>query len=260
VHTTLDGFADVAPLPQERIYHLAGGQHFVAGFPPSDDARIDDTGTWLGNPVDFRFTLRALALHLVRWVDEGEEPPASRVPTVGAGTLVPPAALAFPAIAGLVPPRVVHLAYRADYGPRFHTEGIVDNQPPALGSAFASLVPQVDGIGNELGGVRGVELRVPLATYTPWAPRVGLPGPEDELRDFVGTVTPLPMTGEVARDAADSRPSLQALYGSRGAYVRRVEAAVASLIREGFLLEEDAGQVIARAARLWDWIVPDDGG
>jgi hypothetical protein len=260
VHTTLDGFADVAPMPEERIYHLAGGQHFVAGFPPPEDARLGEGGTWIGNPVDFRFTLRALALRLVDWVDGGQEPPASRVPAVSEGTLVPPAGLAFPEVPGLDVPRVVHLAYRADYGPRFLNEGIVDRQPPALGPAFASLVPQVDGVGNELGGVRGVELRVPLATYTPWATRVGLPGPQNELRDFVGTVTPLPLTDEVGREAGDPRPSLQALYGSRAAYVRRVEAAVASLVREGFLLEEDARQAVSRAVQLWDWIVPEGDG
>jgi hypothetical protein len=255
VHTSLDGFDDVEPTAGERIYHLAGGQHFVGSFPPSDAARLAGGTAWTGNPLDFLFTLRALAMGLVHWVGDRREPPASRVPRVADGTLVPAGGLALPDLPGVERARVVHLAYRADYGPRFRDEGIIDSQPPELGAAFQSLVPQVDGFGNELGGIRGVELRVPLATYLPWALRSGLPGPEDELRDFVGTFSPLPVTEAEATGAGDARPSVQRLYGSRAAYLRRVEAAASKLVSEGFLLAEDAPRAVARARELWDWWV-----
>jgi hypothetical protein len=254
VHTSPDGRADVAPLPEERVYHLAGGQHFVGAFPPDEDARIADARAWVGDPLDFLPTLRALALALVGWVRDGTEPPASRYPTIADGTLVSPAGLAFPIVPGLAPPSVVHVAYRADYGPRFATEGIVDREPPELGASFESLVPQVDGFGNELGGVRGVELRAPLATYAPWALRAGLPGPAEELRDFVGTFAPLPLTVESRAAAGDSRPSIQRLHGSREAYLVKVRAAVEELVAEGFLLAEDGPRVVRRAAATWGWV------
>ncbi len=255
IHTSVDGFQDVSPLPGERIYHLSGGQHFVGGFPPDSAARLPGADAWFGDPVDFLFTLRALAMDLVRWVDEDVEPPPSVLPRVAEGTLVSPLGLAFPIVPGVVPPQVSHLAYRADYGPRFRDQGIVDKQPPELGPAFSSQVPQVDGLGNELGGVRGVELRVPVATYAPWALRIGLPGPQDELRDFVGTFIPLPLTEAERKAAGDSRPSIQHLYGSRESYMRRVEVALADLTRERFLLAEDAPRARAWAERLWDWVV-----
>ncbi len=255
VHTSVDGFQDVAPMPTERIYHLAGGQHFVGPFPPSDDDRLGAARIWRGNPTDFLFTLRALASRLVAWVADGTDPPASKMPRVADGTLVPPAALALPGVPGLEAPGVAHLAYRADYGPRFLDEGIIERQPPELGPAFASLVPQVDGLGNELGGVRGVELRVPLATYTPWATRAGLPGPEGELRDFVGLFAPFAVTDAQGAAVGDGRPSIQRLYGSRAAYLRRVDAAAHALVDEGFLLEEDVPRAVARARALWEWIV-----
>jgi hypothetical protein len=146
------------------------------------------------------------------------------------------------------------VAYRADYGPRFRDEGIVDRQPPALGSPFPSLVPQVDGLGNEEAGVRNVEVRVPLATYAPWNLRTGYPGATDELVDFTGTFVPLPRT-EAEREArGDPRPSIASLYPSREAYLNRVRQASNDLAIGGFLLPEDLDGVLTRAETLWDWI------
>ena len=252
IHTSVDGRQDVEPPERERIYHLAGGQHFVAGFPPGEEGRLEGSAAWVGDPVDFLTTLRALAVGLVAWVADGTEPPPSAYPTLARGTLVPPAGVALPAIPGVTPPAAAHVAYRADYGPRFADEGVVDRQPPELGPAFPSLVPQVDGLGNEMSGVRGLELRVPVATYLPWSLRTGAPGGSDEMRDFVGMVAPLPRD-EAARVPGDPRPTLASLYGSKGGYLMRVEAALADLVAEGHLLAEDAPAARQRAVDLWDW-------
>src|SRR5207237_769616 len=87
---------------------------------------------------------------------------------------------------------------RRDAGP-VRPEGVITVAPPRAGAPCPALVPQVDAFGNELGGVRGVELLVPLATYTPWNLRTGYPASTDELVDFLGTWVPLPRT---AADAA----------------------------------------------------------
>lgn len=254
IHTSIDGLTDQEPAEEERLYHLAGGQHYVGPFPPTEGSAIPDSDGWRGNPVDFLFTLRALAVDLVEWVTEGTEPPRSTVPSVADGSLVAPAGVAFPPLTGIRPPEMAHQAYRAEYGPRFENEGIVDFQPPRLGLAFPSLVPQVDGFGNELGGIRGVELRVPVATYTPWLLRRGMAGGNGEMADFVGGFHPLPVTAARAQAAGDVRPSLERLYGSREAFRYRVEAAVADLVREGFLLEEDSEAATRRALTVWDWV------
>jgi len=76
IHTTPDGRADVAPTEGERVYHLAGAQHFTI-----------DWETALargGNPLDVRPTLRALLGRLVDWVRDGREPPPSRYPRLDA--------------------------------------------------------------------------------------------------------------------------------------------------------------------------------
>ncbi len=254
IHTSPDGASDVAPLPTERIYHLAGGQHFVGAFPPQESARMKGGPAYRGNPLDYLLTLRALAVRLVGWVVDGTEPPASRYPRIADGTLVPPAGLAFPSIPKVGVARVTEVAYRADYGPRFVQQGIVDKQPPDLGPAFPSLVPQVDGLGNEIAGVHEVELRVPLATYAPWNLRVGYPAAQDELVDFLGTWIPLPRDERERARTGDPRPSLASLYADRNDFLARARLAAADLAGEGFLLRRDESVALSRAGAMWDWI------
>lgn len=253
ITTSPDGSRDVPPLPNERIYEIASGQHSPGRFPPSDGSEVEP-GVFRGHPLNSLLTLRALAVRLVAWVADGADPPASTYPTLATGTLVPPAALAFPPIPGVEKPSVVHVAYRADYGPRFGSQGIVDRQPPDLGPTFPSLVPQVDGLGNEMTGVRSVEIRVPVATYAPWNLRTGYPAATHELVDFSGTWIPLPWNEEQRAAHGDPRPSLEVLYGTRERYLDRVRLASEELALEGFLLPDDLDTVLTRAGQEWDWI------
>lgn len=256
IHTSVTGTQDVAPRDNERIYHLAGGQHFVEPFPPSEDARMGNgpIPTYRGNPVDFLLTLRALAIRLVGWAEGSGEPPASAFPTLADGTLVPPAGMAFPSLPDVQTPAVIHEAYRVNYGPRWRSEGIVDRQPPMVGDPFPSLVSQVDGLGNELAGVRGVELRVPVATFTPWNLRYGSSDNPEELTDFLGTFIPLSRTPEEREARGDPRPSLASLYADHDAYLERVRTAARDLVKGGFLLPEDAPRAVEEAEARWVWL------
>jgi hypothetical protein len=106
----------------------------------------------------------------------------------------------------------------------------------------------VDGLGNELGGIRGLEVRVPVATFLPWAPPEDGAGPG---RVGQGAVVPLSLTAAEAEARGDGRPSLQRLYGSEAAFLARVRAAAAALVADGFLLEEDREAAISRARERW---------
>ncbi|MDP2528790.1 MAG: alpha/beta hydrolase domain-containing protein [Candidatus Palauibacterales bacterium] len=265
IHTSADGSTDVPPLPNVRLYHFAGGQHFVDRFPPGTDrfpeaprgliSKPGQPAAWRGDPLDYHPNLRALLVRLTEWIVDGREPPPSAIPRIADGTLVPveTAARAFPDIPGLGFPKVTEVAYRADYGPRW-AEGIVDFQPPRLGPAFPALVPTTDSLGNERDGIRNVEVRAPLATYAPWSLRTGMPGPQDELADFRGTFIPLPWDEADRARTGDPRPAVSELYGSRAAYLRKAAAAADSLVREGFLLREDSSYVVGRAGAIWDWM------
>ncbi len=253
IHTSVDGARDIEPGPRERIYLLASGQHFVDRFPPRPERRLGEADAYRGNPLDFSVNYRALLVRLVRWAVEGREPPASAYPRIDKRTLAAPADVAFPAVPGLTKPKTPHTAYRADYGPRW-AEGIVDLQPPTLGPTYPILVAQVDELGNELAGVRNVELRVPLATYTPWSLRAGFAGGADKLFDFRGVFAPLPVDEAARQSRGDPRPSAAALYPSREAYLAKVRAAASALVAEGFLLDEDREYVAGRALSYWDWL------
>jgi len=252
LHTTPDARADAAPLPNERIYHLAGGQHFVGGFPPPDAPRSGDV--YRSNPLDFLVTLRALLTRLVEWVVDDRTPPPSAYPTLSARTLVSLDALKFPRVPALHAPGVIHQAHRVDYGPEWGA-GIITREPPAVGAPFPALVSQVDADGNEVAGVRGVELLAPLATYTPWQLRGGQGSDAGELVDFLGSYVPLPRTDAERERAGDSRVSIERRYADKGVYLVTVRRAADSLARAGLLLREDVPGVLQRAEQHWDWIM-----
>jgi hypothetical protein len=184
IHTSVDGRKDMDPLPNERIYHLAAAQHFVGDLPPADPLPGADLPADRGNPLDFRVNLRALLVQLVDWIRDGRNPPESRYPQLEDSTLTAVSEVGVPELPGIATPRVAHEAYRLDYGPRWD-QGIIDLQPPRVGAAFPARVSTVDGLGNELGGIRNVTLRVPLATYYPWGLRSDYPARPEELLDFI---------------------------------------------------------------------------
>jgi len=254
IHTTPDGAHDLLPDAHERIYHLSSGQHFVSPFPPPERADVDDSDAYRGNPLDFLVTLRALMVDLVEWVRDGTEPPPPSFPKIADGTLVSLPQVRFPAIPGVQFPHVAHEAYRADYGPRFRSEGIIDLQPPQLGEAYPVRVPQVDALGNEVAGLSAVEILSPLATYAPWNLRVGYPAATEELTDFLGTYVPLPWTDARRAASGDPRPSVQSLYPTEGDYLAAASRAAAGLVRRRVLLPEDLPRVLRRAQEQWDWL------
>ena len=247
-----DGGRDVPFLPFERRYVVNAAQHSSPGaFPPAQ--RIDSGPAWRGDPLDQRLALRALLVDLVEWVKDGRTPPPSTHPTIAGGTLVPVAALQRPAIPGVALAMVPYAPRRLDFGPRW-AQGLDERVPPGVGAPFPVLVPRVDSLGNDTGGIRSVELRAPLATYFPWQLRLGMPAATDQLVSFAGTFVPLPRTEAERARRGDPRPSLERLYGSRDAYLGRVDAAARALVGERFLLPGDAAAAHARLAATWDWI------
>jgi hypothetical protein len=256
IHTTPDGTEDVAPMANERIYHLASAQHFPWRFPPPEANRLaDEPALYRGNPMDHSVVYRALLVQLISWVNRGTPPPPSQYPRRSDGTLVPIDTLDFPSIPNVNVPDVIHTAHRADYGARFRTDGVVTQQPPRLGPAFPSLVAQVDALGNEQAGIETVETRVPLATYMPWNLRRGVAHNADELTDFFGSVVPLPATPADKAATGDPRPAAMSLYASKSAYMAEVRDAANAMIEEGVLLTADRDRVMERAAAIWDWVV-----
>jgi len=247
-HTTVDGTKDARLPANVRGYLLTAGQHGVAAFPPARSI-----GQQLNNPLDYRWVMRSLLVSMNRWVTDGTAPPASALPRVDNGTLVPLDRMKFPKLPTVSLPVVPLKAYRADYGPDFIKKGIVTQEPPAIKSAFAILVPQVDADGNELAGIRVPELAVPVATYTGWNMFNDKSGPTNVLASMQGSFIPLARS-KADRDAnGDPRRSIEERYRGRDQYLAEVTKAANDLVAKGYLLKNDVARIVAQAGTRWDF-------
>jgi hypothetical protein len=248
LHTDVTGTRDAALDERVRVYFIAGAQHTIAG------AGARRQYEHPVNDLDHSPPLRALLVALDLWVTSGATPPASVYPRIDRGELVTVDAWRrhFPAIPGVRLPSANLAPPRLDLGPRFRTEGIIDQVPPAFGPAYVSLVPDVDADGNERAGIRLPEVAAPRGTFAGWNLRRAEMGAPHALGRWDGSFLPFsPNEAERGR-RGDPRPSLEARYPSRAAYVEKVTAAAEALRRSGFLLEEDAA-AFGERARAVPW-------
>jgi hypothetical protein len=202
------------------------------------------------NPLLPNAGLRALLVELDQWVSVGSEPPDSRVPRRGDGTLVPAlpqAGVGFPGIPGVTYNGRTTTGDLFDFGPMFG-QGILTILPPLLlGSPYPVFVPTTDADGNDLAGIRLPDLAVPLATYSGWNVRAAaLAG--DDLCDAFGQKIEFAQTEAERLAAGDPRLSIEERYANHGAYVSAVARAANDLHRQRFLLDEDVERIIHAAA------------
>jgi hypothetical protein len=202
------------------------------------------------NPLVANAGLRALLVALDEWVSAGTEPPASRVPRLADGTLVPSlpqSAMGFPNIPGVTYNGLMTSGDLFDYGMGFE-QGILTTVPPRLlGSPYPALVPKTDANGNDIAGIRLPEIAAPLATYTGWGVRASAFA-GDDLCDAAGLMSPLRRTQAERIAAGDPRPALEVLYGDHWGYVLRVANSALELYQQRFMLWDDVYRTFAEAA------------
>jgi hypothetical protein len=236
-HTTLDGREDAQVPDNVRIYLFAGTQHVPGGYLPSQGP-----GQQKPNANKYAWAHRALLVALDRWVREDVSPPPSAHPKLADNTLVARDLIDFPEIPGVHSPLSIPTGYRADL------PGPYSSHPLPL------LVPQVDGDGNEVSGIRLPNVAVPLATYTGWnfrSPSIGQP---EELLPLTGSYIPFPVTKAAREQTHDPRLSIEERYGTRARYEGLVRDAAANLSQDGYLLNEDVQHVVEAALANWDEI------
>ena len=230
LHTDPLGKRDL-PLPAgARVFMVAGTQHAGrAGLKPDLGPCVN-----LRNPHSPAPALRALLVALDEWVSVGQAPPASRVPTHASKTLVAAGNTGFPRVPGMA---------IADTANEIALFGDWVNPRETGPSPYRALVARVGSDGNELAGIRLPDIAEPLATYTGWN-LYKAPFTEGELCDRDGSYSPLPATRVERETRGDPRPSLEERYGSHANYLLKLEAAVQTLVKERFLLVEDAERYI----------------
>ena len=265
IHTDLETMTDASETSSVRRYHFAGCQHGSGDFPPIEIRANDGIkGQLPFNSVDYAPLLRAALDNLDRWVTSGEEPPASRHPSLDDGTAVESHTLLdrFAKLPGVQVPTETTRAIRLDYGPESHL-GRTIKLPADEGEEFPALVSDIDESFNERRGICLPDLTVPVATYTGWNLRdesignpnlfIGITG------GLAGWTLPLPATRAEREASGDPRASIEERYESREDYLEQVTRAAESLVGEGYLLEEDIAEVVDLAGRKYDYWSGDNG-
>jgi len=261
------------PLPANvKRYYIAGSNHgggaggFNSSLPgvglpkegPMCPGNNFGQGVLPANPMPHTQTVNALRVHFRNWVMLGTEPPASRYPTLAAGTLVEAhkAAMGFPALPGLRPtlpePDFIMPVLDYDWGPEFKAvdgSGIASLAPPKIKQVLKMMAPKVDADGNELGGLPVVLADAPLGTYLGWNVTADgeMPFHKDQICNYVGGMVPFARNAQERLANRDSRPSLEERYGSHDGYVAAVTRATERASQAGFLLAEDAKALIMQA-------------
>jgi hypothetical protein len=246
ITTTPDGRKDVAPTENVRVYAFMGAQHYVGR------SRTRAPFTACVSTSDHYLPMRALVLALDDWTGTGKLPPASAYPTLEGGKLVTVAdyRASFPVGFGLTPPQQNLRQPRLDFG-----HGAV---LPKRGDSYETRVPAPDADGNDLGGVRLVEVQAPLGTHTGWNLRAPETGFAWATSRFDGSFVPFARTEAERHAAGDPRPSLAARYPTREDFATAVRAAAERQVAAGLLLAEDMERTMSGNLGLYDRILARD--
>jgi hypothetical protein len=249
----VDGLGQGIPVPNNaRLYFQNGFGHIgaVGLLAPPQPAGICQNPTQGLAAVSV--TPRALVIAMDEWADQGITPPKSNYPGIQHKTLVPLDGYraAFPAIPGVEPPSVMNELNVLNFGPFFDSEGGLQTLlPPVLGPRYTVLVPTPDEDGVGLAGIQTIFTRAPLGTNVGWNVRAGFRAPD--LCSLSGSFVPFAETKAERLASGDSRKSLEERYKDHDGFVKAVRKAAKKLVRERFLLEEDA-ETFIRAAEASD--------
>ena len=259
LHTTPDGKRDLPDSRHSRLYFISSHQHGSAAFPPGKGVCQQ-----LQNPLNSAPIQRALWVDLDEWAD-GRPMPPTEVPRLWNGTLaspLPQSGMGFPNIPGVTYTGLKTTRYLFDYGPDYYDGGPNGGVPtinpphitppyennPANGQIYPSFIPITDSDGNDIPGVRMVDISVPIATYTGWGLRSG-PQANDGCESS-GQFIPFQKTAAARIAAGDPRPSVQERYPTYGSYYEKVEHGLKHLMHRRLLLKEDYTSELTRLIAL----------
>jgi len=247
----INGHGKPVPIPENaRLYLLEGSTHVGIGqgvLSPQLDAGPPGAcqyGTQRG--AAFNATHRALVVALDQWADQGIPPPKSNFPNPGKTVTLAEYRARFPTIPGVQPTSILNELSFLDFGPNFgSTGGLEEVLPPEKIDSYLILETRIDNDGNPIEGVGQMEVRVPLGTNLGWNVRVAPRAPD--LCGLSGAYIPFGTTRAERLASGDSRLSLEERYRDHAGFVKAVEKAAKQLVRERFMLPQDAQSYIQAA-------------
>jgi hypothetical protein len=241
------GTVDLVQPANARVYFYSSSQHGLGA--PSSPAASAGSLYATNNNVAVTTLIRALYQDLEEWIVLGSAPPDSQVPKLANATLVRPAAVKFPALPSVTYKALANGYELLDWGSQYRPQdetGIATQLPPAyLGRDYAILVPQVDADGNDIAGIRSLDVAAGLGTNTGWN-YTSKPGVID-LAGLYGSYFPYAKTKAIRMASGDPRLSLEERYATQAGYVAAVTQAANDLVARRFMLKPDADAAIAAA-------------
>jgi len=254
LHTDPTGRRDLEDSPFARNYFISSHQHGTGNAASKGNCQQ------FQNPLDSAPVQRALFVALDEWATGRRLPPHSRVPALRDRTFAPPlpqSGMGFPDLPGVTYTGLKTTRYLFDYGRGYYETGIPTINPPTFpttrpdyqddpqnGPIYPSFIPKTDRDGNDIAGVRLVDVSVPLATYTGWALRAG-PQANDGC-EAAGQYIPFPRTKADRLATGDPRASVQERYGSLDRYADKAVQALRKMVKQRLLLWEDFGSELSR--------------
>jgi hypothetical protein len=247
----VDGLGRPVPIPDNaRLYLLEGSTHVGIGQgvlsaqldagPPG----VCQYGTQRGSP--FNATHRALVVAMDEWADQGIPAPKSNFPGLGKLVTLAEYRAIFPMIPGVQPTILMNELNFLFFGPNFDsTGGLEEVLPPEKLDSYRIFQTRIDNDGNPIAGVGQMEVRVPLGTNMGWNVRVAPRAPD--LCGLTGSYAPFATTRAERLANGDSRLSLEERYKSHAGFVMAVEKAAKHLVKERFMLPQDAQSYIEAA-------------
>ena len=241
------------PIPDNaRLYFQDGFGHIgAAGLlaPPQPPGICQNMTQGL---AAVSVTPRALVSVIDDWADRGIAPPKSNYPGIERkNTLVSleQYRAKFPTIPGVEPPSVMNELDVLNFGSLFDSEGGIQSLlPPVHGASYEVLVPRPDKDGDGAAGIDTIFTRAPLGTNVGWNIRAAR---APDLCGLSGSYIPFATTKAERIASGDERKSLEERYGNHRGFVSAVRQAARQLVRERFMLAEDADTFI-EAARASD--------
>ena len=244
VHTNVSG-EDIPDHEKARVYLFSSAEHAPDPLlgPREGLARFPT------NPLNVGALLRAMQDNLDDWVSRDIMPPDSRVPRRDQQTAVSRNLVndSFPVIPNVRSPQNPNRLFVQDHGEEFD-DGLFSLEPPVEDHKreYVVLVPSVDADGNDVPGIRSLELAVPVATYTGWNFR-RLGEAEKSMAAVHGSYLPFPATEAERAEMNDSRVSLERRYPNLETFIAQLSKAARLLVEQRLLLEEDAERFVTKA-------------
>ena len=227
--------ADITLPANVRVFTIGSTQHGPANSVTTTPSGVCQQP---GNPNQWAPYIRNLGIELDDWVTMGIAPPGSRYARVSDGTLVHPSPVPgqnFPVIPGVT--------YTGWYNPVDELNKSVLPNMPIPGESYTIMVPKTDPDGNDLPGVRTLDVQVPLATYTGWGLRRA---PFAANEDCALTGQYIPFKATAAQRGSDPRPSIAERYPTFDVYDQQLISAINHTIQDRLLLCEDGTSELAR--------------